>query len=132
MEAQYLTNEQGENVGVYMDMSQYRAALDAKEELDRVKREIDENARTIESIEGALFEFIEAVREQGAYDDFVEQIEGQFLARGDSPERAKHLTNLIENVEARYALMADAEQEDDFVPWSEAKERIATERGSQR
>ena len=83
-------------------------------------------------LEGALYDFIEAVKEQGAYEDFVEQIEGQFLARGDSPERAGYFTNLIENVEARYALQADAEGEGDFVPWSEAKERIAAERGSQR
>lgn len=132
MEAQYLTNERGENVGVYMDMAQYRAALKAREDLDRIKREIAETYRTTEALEGALFEFIETIREQGAYDDFVEQIEGQFLARGDSPEKAEYFTNLIENVEARYALEADAEEEEDFVPWSEAKERIAAERGSQR
>lgn len=131
MEAQYLTNEDGENVGVYMDMAQYRAALKAYEDLEKTRRDLAENESVTDSIEGALFEFIEAVREQGVYEDFVEQIEGQFLARGDSPERARLLTNLIENVEARYALEADAEQEDDFVPWSEAKERIAAGRGSQ-
>ena len=131
MEAQYLTNENGENVGVYMDLPQYEAALEAKRELDRIKREIAENERTMEVLEGALFEFIEGVKEQGAYEDFVERIEGHFLARGDSPEKAKRLASLIEDVEARYALQADAGQEDDFVPWPEAKERIAAERGPQ-
>lgn len=131
MEAQYLTNENGENVGVYMGLRQYEATREAQRELDRVRREIEENQRTIALIEGILVEVIETARRQGqeGYEDFLEFSEGQMHTEHE-PEKAERLKDVLENVEARLALEADLEQEQDFVPWSEAKRRIAAERAA--
>lgn len=126
MEALYLTNKNGENVGVYMDLSQYEEVLEARRELEDARRQI-------ELIEDALLEIVDSTKEHGIYEYYVEHVEEIFREGGESPERAAHLSDMLEDLEARRALKADMEEgEDDFVPWSEAKERIAAERASRR
>lgn len=137
MEAQYLTNEKGENVGVYMDMAQYGATVEAQRELyetrrriQEIEREIAENQRQLELTESILAEFVEGIHQssQEEYERIIEDVEDQIHDYTDDRERAQRLLDIFENREASNALEAAIEQEDDFVPWTEAKKRLAASR----
>lgn len=139
MEAQYLTNEKGENVGVYMDMAQYEATVEAQRELSEARRrvqeieqEIEKNRREIEQIELIVAEFVEGIHDlnQEEYERVIGRIEDQIRGYANDHEKAQRLLDIFEDIEASSALEAAIEEEDDFVPWSEAKKRLAASRGA--
>lgn len=106
MEARYLTNEEGERVGV--DVSSYEA----------VERELEEK-------EGLLLQLLETARHlpQTDYEQFWELLREQSVAKGMTPEQVERRLDVLEDYEALLASTDDAESEedwDDAVPLREA------------
>lgn len=124
MEArEYVTNEEGERVGVFVDLDRYQ---DAKKELAEIRTKLEEN-------EALLLQLLEVARRlpNADYEDFLTRLRDRGLTEGRTPEQIERRLEMLEDYEALLASTDDAESEDDWeeaVPLRSALERIDASR----
>ncbi len=122
MEAQYLTNKEGERIGVFLDMERYEAARRAERDAAQKEKEL----RTKESV---LSELIGQIRSFDAetYEHLLAIVEEKAHANAESPEEAQARLDIIEDFEAAAAMDEDVEKmlsgEANAIPWERSKAR---------
>ncbi len=124
MEArEYVTNEEGERVGVFVDIDRYQ---NAKKELADIRTKLEES-------EGLLLQLLDIARHlpSADYEEFLMLLRDKSLTEGRTSEQMERRLEMLEDYEALLASTDDAESEDDWeeaVPLRSALQRIDASR----
>lgn len=128
MEARYLTNEEGERVGVFVDMDEYEAV---EKERAEIRRRLEEN-------EALILQILETARRLSGddYEQFLALIREGSIARGLTPEQIEERLENLEDYEALMASTDDAAElegdSEQTTPLRTALERVEAEREALR
>lgn len=123
MEAKYVTNKEGERVGVVLDIDEYRAS---ERMLAEIRAKLEEN-------EALILKLLETARRlpQEEYEHYLALIQEGRTLKDRDPEEVEKRMEQLENHEALLASTDDAESEEDWeaaVPLRLALERIDASR----